>query len=138
MLAERLKLLALFATVAFGGFSIVSAVTNAAAADDLEGTWSGSGTVTYASSGDKERARCRATFRKATANSYSVSGSCATQSGKASQTAEVFKLTENRYRGNFYNQEFDISGTMSVIVRGRSLTATLTSSTGTGVLNLSH
>jgi hypothetical protein len=44
-------------------------------------------------------------------------------------------MTSNRYRGEFHNPEFDINGTISVVVSGGHLTATLTSSSGTGVLN---
>jgi hypothetical protein len=104
---------------------------------DLAGTWSGGGPVSFAS-GSKERAKCRATFSKSSQSSYQLSGSCATQSGKVTQTAEVFKTTANRYRGNFHNPEFDINGTISIVVNGRSMSATLTSSSGSGVLSLSR
>jgi len=103
----------------------------------LEGTWSGGGPVTFAS-GSKERAKCRATFSASGPKSYRINGTCATQSGKVTQTAEVFQMTSNRYRGNFHNPEFDVNGTISIIVSGRSMTATLTSSSGTGTLNFSH
>ena len=65
--------------------------------------------------------------------SYAVNGTCATQSGKVTQNRrDLSRLTANRYRGNFHNPEFDITGTISVVVHGRNLTATLTSSSGTG------
>jgi hypothetical protein len=87
--------------------------------DSLEGSWSGGGQVTFAS-GDKERAKCKATFSRSSATSYRVNGTCATQSGKVTQNSEVF------------------NGTIAIVVNGRNMTATLTSTSGTGVLNLRH
>jgi hypothetical protein len=115
----------------------VSAVETRAEPANLEGSWSGGGSVAFAS-GAREKARCRAQFTQSSQTSYFVHGTCATQSGKVTQTAEVFKTTADRYRGNFHNPEFDISGTIAIVVSGRSMTATLTSSSGTGVLTLSH
>jgi hypothetical protein len=105
--------------------------------DSLEGSWTGGGSVTFAS-GDKERAKCRAHFSRSSATSYRVTGTCATPSGKVTQNSEVFQTTANRYRGNFHNPEFDVSGTIAITVSGRSMTATLTSSSGTGVLSFRH
>jgi hypothetical protein len=112
-----------------------SAVVTRADPAGLEGTWSGGGTVSFAS-GAREKARCNASFRRSSQTSYWVSGICATQSGKVSQTAEVFRTTSDRYRGNFHNPEFDISGTIAIAVHGGSMTATLASGSGTGVLTL--
>ncbi len=133
----KLKLHALTAALAVVVLATPS-VSTQAAADDLEGSWSGGGTLTYAS-GEREKARCRATISRSSPTSYRVNGSCATQSGKATQVAEVFKTGANRYRGEFRNPEFDVSGSMSVVVHGRSLTATLRGTNGAGgVINLSH
>lgn len=99
----------------------------------LEGSWKGGGSVAFAS-GSKEHARCNARISKSSAKSYAVSGTCATQSGSVSQSAELYQLTANRYRGSFHNPEFNVNGTISVIQNGNSLTATLTSTSGTGVL----
>ncbi len=137
MRIANLKSLVLTAAVALTALSATPVATRAAA-DDLEGTWSGGGTLIY-SSGEREKARCRATISRSSSTSYRVNGNCATQSGKATQVAEVFKTGANRYRGNFHNPEFDVSGSMSVVVHGRSLTATLKGTNGAGgVLNLSH
>src|SRR5262245_49547282 len=59
----------------------------------LEGSWSGGGTVSYAS-GSTERARCRAHYRRAGSTSYTVNAICATASGRASQTASVRQVGE--------------------------------------------
>jgi hypothetical protein len=120
------------AAMALGAGFVLSGPAGADPAD-LEGTWTGGGSVTFAS-GAREKARCRARFTQMSPTSYRVSGSCATQSGKVTQSAEVFKMTADRYRGNFHNPEFDVSGTISIHLHDRSMTATLTSSSGTGVL----
>lgn len=109
-----------------------------AAADpaDLAGNWRGSGTVTF-SSGAKEQARCRATFSPSGKQAYDVSATCASQSGTVSQTAFV-RGTGNRYRGTFYNPEFDTSGRIQLNVSGRSMVARLTSSKGSALIRMSR
>jgi hypothetical protein len=103
----------------------------------LEGSWSGGGSVTFAS-GAREQARCRAHYRRAGSNSYSVNATCATASGRAVQTATVRQVGENRYSGSFYNSEYSISGVMHVVVRGSSQTVRLLSDSASAVINLSR
>ena len=103
----------------------------------LEGSWSGGGSVSFAS-GARERARCRAHYRRAGTNSYTVSATCATASGRAAQTATLRRVGENRYSGNFYNSEYSISGVISVIVRGANQTVRLMSDSGSAIINLSR
>ena len=103
----------------------------------LEGTWSGGGSVSFAS-GSREQARCRAHYSRASKNSYRVNATCATASGKAAQTATVHRIGENKYSGNFHNPDYDISGTISVIVNGNSQSVRLTSSSGWAHIRLSR
>jgi hypothetical protein len=102
----------------------------------LEGSWSGGGSVTFAS-GASEQARCRAHYRRS-GSGYAVNATCATASGRAAQTATLRQVGENRYSGSFYNSEYAISGVMHVIVRGSSQTVRLNSSSASAVLNLSR
>ena len=102
----------------------------------LEGSWSGGGTVVFAS-GSREQARCRAHYRR-TGIGYAVSATCATASARASQTATLRQVGENRYSGSFYNSEYAISGVMNVVVRGSSQTVSLSSSSASAVLHLSR
>jgi hypothetical protein len=103
----------------------------------LEGSWSGGGTVSFAS-GSTERASCRAHYSRAGSNSYTLNATCATASGRASQTASVRQVAENRYAGTFYNSEYGISGVISVVVHGRSQTVRLRSDSGSAVISLSR
>ena len=82
---------------------------------NLEGSWSGSGSLTFAAGG-KEHATCRATYSRRPNGGYVVRAVCATASAKAVQTAALRKVADNRYAGNFYNSEYDVSGTISVVV----------------------
>jgi hypothetical protein len=38
----------------------------------------------------------------------------------------VYRLSRGRYRGTFYNTEFNVSGSIRVVVRGRSQRVSLT------------
>jgi hypothetical protein len=103
----------------------------------LEGSWSGGGTVSFAS-GSGERASCRAHYTRAGSNSYTLNATCATASGRASQTASVRQVAENRYGGTFYNSEYGISGVISIVLHGRSQTVRLRSDSGSAVISLSR
>jgi hypothetical protein len=108
-----------------------------AQAAGLEGSWSGGGTVRFAS-GAEEQARCRAHYSRRSKAVYVLRATCATASGKAAQSATLQKVGDNRYSGTFYNSEFDISGRIYVILRGSSQSVRLTSSSGSASFRLSR
>jgi hypothetical protein len=103
----------------------------------LAGSWSGGGWVSF-SSGAKEKARCHANYSKAGGDAYSLSATCATASGKASQTATVYKVSEGRYRGSFHNAEFNISGSIRVAVHGKTQDVSLAGEGASASLSLSR
>ena len=119
--------------------ALLMAVSVPATADaqsrGLEGAWTGGGSVMF-SSGAKEQARCRARYTRRTDASYFVNATCATASGRASQTAVVRRAGPNSYRGRFHNSEYDISGLIFVIIRGNSQSVRLTSRSGSAFLQL--
>lgn len=130
------------ALTAFAVMAAVSlAVPDWAAAEPgaggLAGSWSGGGWVSF-SSGTKERARCRVRYTAQSSSTFRLSGTCATESGRVSQTATVRKSGANAFAGTFYNAEYDVSGSIHVVLRGNSQTATLRSSNGSAVLTLSR
>lgn len=102
----------------------------------LAGSWSGGGWVSF-SSGTKEKARCRAHYSRTSATSYSVTATCATKSGKASQTATVYKVTDSRYKGSFYNTDYNVRGTIRVVVSGSSQDVSLAGDGASASLHLS-
>ncbi len=116
----------------------VEPVKEAKAEVGLEGSWSGAGEVAFAVTGSRERARCRAHYQRRSKDSYAMQATCATASGKAAQTATVHRVGENRYRGNFHNAEYDISGTIFVVVSGNSQSVRLSSTSGSALFRLSR
>ena len=101
----------------------------------LAGSWSGGGWVAF-STGSKERASCRASYQKNGGDSYTLQATCATSSGKASQTATIYKVSANRYRGSFFNSDFNIHGTIRVAVNGSSQSVDLSGEGASASLSL--
>jgi hypothetical protein len=120
------------------GMGKTDVVKEAKAEPSLEGSWSGGGEVAFAVTGSRERARCRAHYNRRTKDSYAMQATCATASGKAAQTATVHRVGENRYRGTFHNSEYDITGTIFVVVNGNSQSVRLTSTSGSALFRLSR
>ena len=87
-------------TVLVGALGLASTVAMAAPSD-IEGSWRGSGFVSYA--GQKERVTCRATYSHVSGKSYELSATCAAPSGSLSQSATVRYVGGNRYRGEIYS-----------------------------------
>lgn len=117
------------------GALLATVVPAKAAAAELSGTWSGSGTVTLAS-GAKEKTRCRATYNHAGGRSYAMSATCATSSAKVSQTAILSQNTANRFGGTFYNPEFGVTGRIRVILSGKRQTVYLTGGAGYATISM--
>ena len=112
--------------------------TQASRAEDLlAGLWTGGGTVTY-STGDRERARCHVHYAPRGEKRVAAIATCATPSGSVSQTAILAKTGEGRYSGRFFNEQYSISGTIQVIVKGSSQLVRLFSSSGSALLTLSR
>ena len=95
----------------------------------LEGSWSGGGRVIFPS-GDSERARCRATFRRQAGSTYSMNATCATSSARIAQVASVRKVGAGNYAGRFRNAEYDVSGAINITLRGDRLAASLSGGGG--------
>jgi hypothetical protein len=104
---------------------------------NLEGSWSGGGVVSFAS-GATERARCRARYSRRSPTTYALTATCATASGRATQSARVRRVSGNSYQGSFYNSEYNLSGTIHVVVRGNSQNVHLSSGAGSASLHLSR
>jgi hypothetical protein len=108
-----------------------------AVAEELAGSWGGGGRIVFPS-GETERARCRASFRRQGGSSYSMSAVCATASARVQQSAEITRVSGNVYRGEFFNQEHGIAGSIRITVRGGRLNASLSGGGGSAVFTLSR
>ena len=116
----------------------VASLISPSAADpgpSLSGSWSGGGWVAF-STGNKERASCRASYQKNGGDSYTLQATCATSSGKASQTATIYKVSANRYRGSFFNSDFNVHGIIRVAVNGSSQSVDLSGEGASASLSL--
>jgi hypothetical protein len=107
-----------------------------ARSEGIAGSWSGGGTVTYAS-GQRERARCHAHYSGG-GSSVSVSATCATPSGSVSQSARLRKVGANSYAGSFFNSQYNTSGSIHVTVHGNTQSVSLRSASGSANLTLRH
>jgi hypothetical protein len=103
----------------------------------LEGSWSGGGTVIFPS-GSREKARCRATFRRQSSNQFAMNAVCATASGRIAQTAGLARTSANRFSGGFYNAEYAVSGSIAITVHGNRLNASLNGGGASAHLSLSR
>ncbi len=78
-------------------FLAVALTSARAAPATIEGSWRGSGIVTYRNGADN--LRCRVRYTRLTAKSFAVSSQCATESGRYELTGRVVNVGGNRYTG---------------------------------------
>ena len=116
-------------------FGLCCGVDAALAATSLDGVWSGSGVVNP-KDGARESVRCRVSYRQESEKVFGVAATCATRSRKIQQTGTVLKVGPTSYVGDFYNQSFDISGRVRVVVKGSMQTVTFQSARGSGSVTL--
>lgn len=109
--------------------------SGSANADPIEGNWRGGGIMKPAS-GDNEKVRCRLSYSKIADRLFSFYATCAATSGNISQSGEVLRTTKNRYSGNFYNNQSNVSGKIRVVVSGNSQTISVSSIKGSGHIRL--
>jgi hypothetical protein len=112
-------------------------VAPAMADANIAGAWSGSGSLVLPS-GATEKVRCKVSFNKSGGKSYGMNAVCASSSAKVAQTAMLAQVGPNRYVGEFTNQEYGVTGTISLTVNGSSLSANLQGGGGSAVFNLSR
>lgn len=120
-----------------GALALLTAGAGAAAAQSLVGSWAGAGTIIYPS-GEKERARCRATFRTSGGGGVSMHAVCATASARVIQNADLSRLTSSTYAGEFYNTEYGIQGSIRIKVQGNKLSASLSGGGGSAHFSLNR
>ncbi len=131
-----------------GGVGVASALaaalcvltlgTSTASAQSLAGSWAGAGMIVYPS-GEKERARCRVTFRTAGGGDVSMRAICATASARVIQDAALSRLTGDVYSGEFTNTEYGIRGSIRIKVHStKKLSASLSGGGGSAHFSLNR
>lgn len=118
----------------FAFAAAVFAAGTSAKADTLTGSWSGGGTVHYSST--HERAKCRATYSRVSGTLFRMSASCATPSGRVDQSATLNRVGKNSYAGVFHNNQYNITGSIHVRLRGNTQQVRLRGSVGGGDFKL--
>ncbi len=103
--------------------SVMSSADARGEGGSIAGSWSGGGVVSYAS-GQRERARCRASYSGG-GDSVMMNGGCATPSGSVFQSARLRRVGANSYAGSFFNSQFNTSGTIYVTVHGSTQSVNL-------------
>ena len=63
---------------------------------------------------------------------------CASASGRVVQTGELSRVSATRFVGEFNNPQYGITGSITISVRGSSLTASLSGGGGSAQFNLSR
>ncbi|HMN36786.1 MAG TPA: hypothetical protein PKD49_03620 [Hyphomicrobium sp.] len=119
--------------LALAGSLLVPA--DAARAETLSGTWSGSGYV-LPKDGQRESVRCRVTYTPQGEKVVAVVAACASASVTIRQTGSLSKVSDSRYIGDFHNPEYDISGRVRVTVSGGTQKVTFSSVRGGGSMTL--
>ena len=90
-------------------------------------------------SGNSEKAQCRVRYSQTTITRFKATAICATSSARVEQTATLRRVGDNRYIGTFYNSEYGVSGSISVVLRGRVQSVSLNGENGaTASLRLSR
>jgi hypothetical protein len=110
------------------------ALTPVPASASIEGSWRGSGIVSYKGGADK--VRCRVTYTRVSEKSFAVSSQCATETGRYDVMGRVVRSGSNRYFGVVQGQ--GQSGRVVIVQSGNRLSVTVTSRRGTARLSLSR
>ncbi|MEW5964178.1 MAG: hypothetical protein AB1749_11510 [Pseudomonadota bacterium] len=121
--------------LAIASLIALSLPTGSASAESLAGTWSGTGYAAPAS-GQREKVACRITYSPQGSKVFAVVATCASPSTKVVQTGQLTMVDRNRYIGEVYNAEYNISGRVRVVISGSRQTVTFTSSQGSGQATL--
>jgi hypothetical protein len=100
----------------------------------IEGSWSGSGTVS--TQGAVDRVHCRVRCTSMSKNSYAVSSVCATESGHYDITGQVTGAGSNRYQGTVISG--NENGRVLIFNRGSHLSVSVTSPRGSARITLSR
>lgn len=129
------RVVAVSAIAAVLGLSGSSFSPARAESASLVGSWSGSGSIAFAS-GSRERARCRAHYAKTGERSYEMSATCATASAKVDQSATLTRVGANSYVGSFFNQQYNTGGSIRITISGGRQNVRLSGEAGSAVFSL--
>jgi hypothetical protein len=102
----------------------------------IEGSWRGSGIVTYGNGAHNVQCRVRYTLRRQSRSR--VSSQCATESGRYELTGRVVNVGGNRYTRWVQSPQGNQNGRVSLAQHGNRLSVTVTSRQGSARLTLAR
>jgi len=117
------------------GVAVLTVGFSVSASAGLSGRWSGAGFI-KPSSGERTSVRCRVSYSQLSAKVFSVSATCASRDHSVRQAGELLMVRPNRFVGDFYSRQFDISGRIAVTLKGKRQTVTFSGDGVTGRLSL--
>ena len=111
-------------------------IAAAPAAPSLEGYWKGSGIVSH--KGADDRVQCRVRYTRAGGKSFNYTATCAMESGKYDLTGSVTNTSGGLYSGTVVggSEGSRETGRVSLIQRGKSLSVSVTSRSGSARMTL--
>jgi|SRR6516164_559545 hypothetical protein len=114
--------------------AFVALSTAHAGTASIEGSWSGSGTVSRR--GNVDHVRCHVRYTKSSENSYAVSSACTTETGRYDISGHVTNTGGNRYQGTVTSG--NETGRVVMVYRGNQQSVTVASPSGSAQLTLSR
>lgn len=106
-----------------------------AKAASIVGTWKGSGTARL-KAGGVEAVSCRVRYEASTGRTFVLYVKCAHANGAFKVSGRVVALSGSTYSGRLYSDQYDVSGDVTISVRGKSQTLTAKSPKGTATVRL--
>ncbi len=114
-----------------GGF----AGANVAKAASIAGSWSGGGSVKL-SSGQVEKVSCRIRYEQGSGRTFVLYVTCAHSNGTFQVSGRIVKLSNSRYSGRLYSEQYGTAGDVGISVSGNRQTVKAKSSKGTATVML--
>ena len=107
-----------------GLMGVTGIAATPAVAQSIVGSWSGGGMIVFPS-GETGARPLPCNVPQCRRRRISMQGVCATASVRVSQSASLSRLTSTTYSGEFFNTEYNISGSIRIRLQGNKLNASL-------------
>jgi len=117
--------------IVVGGFAGV----DAAKAASITGSWSGGGSVRL-TSGQVEKVRCRIRYEQGSGRTVVLYVTCAHSNGTFQVSGRIVKMSNSRYSGRLYSEQYGTAGDVGISMSGNRQTLKATSPKGTATVIL--
>ncbi len=120
---------------AFISAILMLSVAAAAKSGVIVGRWVGSG-YAHVTNGESEKVRCRISYDRQSAKTFTMHAVCASPSTRILQTGTVLQATDNTYIGHLHNQDFNVKARVRIVVSGSIQTIYIKADEGSGKITL--